>query len=1177
MQSQSLHGLYNYFCPNCGGINSDTRNIGKFPCEKCLPKYQENETQKEIADDLKKSKKLENYLQIIEIQKNFDDFSKIFKKSLGSEPLSIQRAWFKRIVQGKSFTALAPTGVGKTTFGMMTAIYLAREEYKKSLIIVPNSTLLNNIYNKLMDFNETLKGKLKVLYFSSKFTPKKKIEFEKSLANQDYDILILTNQFLSRKADKLLVDYHFDFVFADDTDSLLKTSKNIDRILKFIGFSQEDLALAFDYIKSSFKYSRNSQDDAFVEGHKELKNNVQNIKNTKKIGNLVISTATGRGRGMRPKLFKALLSFDIGGKVEGGGKILDLIDENDSQENLVKWIKKLGGGGLIFVPISKGMTEAEKLLEYLKEQKIKAGLASSGNANKMIEALRAGEIDVLIGITTHYGLLVRGLDLPETVRYAIFFGVPNFKFSINMENQPNSFQLIRILGAMSYILEDDEKQRVEKQLRTLKKNSFNPKVVEHSYKIAKEYFVKPEMIEALKKSEQVVFKEENGNRFMLIPDVPTYIQASGRTSRLFLDGFTQGISLILESDSRMAGFLAKRLSWLEDRAILPVKQSKIKEVIEVVNQDREKVKDFKSQKKKKARKDDSLTVLMIVESPTKAGIISNLLGKPGIRYFKGFSAYEISFEHLNLIIVSTMGHIYDITTEPSYGFHGVDVSNKQYLGKYTTIKSCKSCKRQFTYPETECPICKSTDLYNKRDIVEDLKDLAKEVDIVFISTDPDTEGEKIGWDIASLLSPYVKDIKRVTYHEVTKRGVIEAFKHVGVLNPALIEAQLVRRIQDRWVGFEFSGILKEEFKELNVSAGRVQTPVLGQIIERKKENEATQAKFYSIKTEEINLEVPRAQSGDMKKTDSLTVFSTQDVIEKLSPLPPFTTDSLLIEANRRFGFGADQTMNLAQALFENGLITYHRTDSNFISLFGQNVARDFVSKNYGIQYLQNRSWGEEGTHEAIRVTKGIDVKELREMILQGDLMTATNLTSSHFTLYDFIFKRFMASQMKEIQVKKQKAVIQAGKAKHEIIRNVEVVDEGFNKVSPVYLYPVLKAKKKIPIVEIKSVTRADKKLFTQADVIELMKEKGLGRPSTYSQILSTLISRGYIMEVQHKRLIPTKKGLSVYDFLFGKFQNIFSENRTKDLEKIMKEVETGKTDYHDVLDMIYNEIKTAVK
>ncbi|HCL58111.1 MAG TPA: reverse gyrase [Spirochaetia bacterium] len=1171
MNQYHIHGSYDYFCPNCGNSNDDGRNISKHPCPVCISEFHENIQEDEIVKELKKNKTLKNYSSIVELNIKLKEYTKIFSKIIQSEPWSIQRTWFKRIVQGKSFTALAPTGIGKTTFGIITALFLSHEEKKKSVILCPNSVLLHDIVDRLNEYKTLIKAKTEVLYYTSKFSPKKKLEFEERVKNQDYDILVITNQFLSRKF-VLLEGTFYDFLFADDTDALLKASGNIDRILKMIGFSQEDLGKAFEYIKSSFKYSKNSSDETFVQAHKVLKDDVTGIKNTKKIGTLIISTATGKGRGMRPKLFKALLSFDIGGKVEGGGRIADLIDEDDSEKNLLQYIKKMGRGGLVFIPISKGTAYAEIVTAMLKKNKIKAVLAESGKMNKIIKDLKEGEIEIVVGVSTHYGLLVRGLDLPETIRYAIFLGVPNFKFSVNMQEQANSFQLIRILGALSYVLEDKEKERVEKQLRTLKKNSFSPKVIEHSYKIAQEYYTKPEVIESLKKSDEIVFKEEDGNRFMLVPDISTYIQASGRTSRLFLEGFTQGISLVLESDKRMAHFLSRRMKWLQDRAFIPLKDANLDDLIEKVNIDRDKVRNLKQSKRRKKIIDKSKTALMLVESPTKAGLISNLLGKPGIRYYKSFSAYEVAMGEINLIIVSTMGHVYDLTTG-DVGFHGVHIEKDFFMGRYSTIKSCKSCKKQFTYPSDVCPKCGNKDFYDKKDMVEDLKDLAKEVDIVFISTDPDTEGEKIGWDMASLLSPYVSEVKRITFHEVTKRGILEAFKGIGELNENLVEAQLVRRMQDRWVGFEFSGILKEQFNEFNISAGRVQTPVLGYIIERNKENEETKKKYYAILTEFFYLEVLKEQAEEVKKTKQIQISSLKEEDVILNPAPPFTTDTLLAEANRRYSFSVTKIMELAQELFENGLITYHRTDSPHVSEFGKNLAREFVKENFGEELTYTRSWGDEGSHECIRPTRGIAVQSLRELIFEGDLFVATPLTNPHFVLYDLIFKRFIASQMKETKIRKQKAVIKAGDAKVEMERNIAVVEEGFSKITPPYLQEPLKKSSKIPVKEIKSVTRSDKKLYTQADVIQLMKEKGLGRPSTYGQIISTLISRGYIMEVKFGRLIPTKKGIGVYQFLSEKYKDIFSDERTKSLEQIMKEIEEGKTDYQKVLKMIYQEIK----
>ena len=1160
-------GLYDFFCPNCHGINSDDRNIEKYPCYSCIGDYKKGSTIDDIYEELNKTSKLQGYEDIKNLNDHYKNYKKFFKKLILADPWSIQRSWFKRVIKNKSFTAIAPTGVGKTTFGIITSLYLSLQK-KKSLIILPNTSLLLNVKTKLENYTQIISRKINILCYSSSFIniPSKKDNFFKALEKDKFDILVITNNFLSRNFDSIKNKF-FDFIFADDTDSLLKTSRNIEYVLKLIGFSDSDLTLAYDYIKSSFSFNKKSSDQEFFNNHISLKNTLANIITTKKIGCLVLSTATNKARGIRVKLFKALLSFDIGERSKAGSNVIDVYDDF-SLDNLKRHLKKLGKGGIIFVPVYKGIEYANYLYEELKNE-FRVKVISSNNIKSVTNDFIDGKIDLLIGVASSYGLLVRGIDLPDIIRYSVFIGIPSYKYKIDLEGENiNSFQLIRLLAALSYVVEED-KAKIEKQLKILKKNYFNNKVLEYSLALAREYMKREDIINLLKNSKEIVFKEDDTGQYILVPDIPTYIQAAGRTSRLSLEGFTKGLSLILENDNRLVSFLEKRIKWLENRDIKKFSDIDIDKVIEDIDKDREKIKTLKDSKIKKI-KDKTLTALMVVESPTKSNLISNLIGKPTTRYLKSMNVYEVSLGNINLIIGSTMGHLYDITTEGNYGFYGVKIDNNNYIPKYLTIKVCKKCKKQFSYSNS-CPSCGSSEFYDKKDILLDLIDIAKEVDTVFISTDPDTEGEKIGWDIYSLLSPYVENVKRVVFHEITKRGILEGFKKMGFLSKSLVEAQILRRIQDRWIGFKFSSELKDFFDQGNISAGRVQTPVLGFVIKRVEENKASKKKYYRLKTEYFNLDVPKDEMGSIKNLDKIDIESSSYLKEKLPAQPPFTTDSLLAMVNKTLKFSVSEAMSIAQDLFENGLITYHRTDSIHVSDFGKKLAYDYINEKFGKDYIYNREWGKEGTHECIRPTRGLDAKELREVIYEGDLFVPKNMTQRHFMLYDLIFKRFIASQMPEVVIKKQVLQLKVGNYKGETRINVGIHKDGWNLISQINTFEPIR-KKSLKIVSIDKFTRPDKPLFDQADIIELMKEKSLGRPSTYSQIISTLLSRGYIIEGKYNKLIPTKKGIEVYKYLIEKYKNIFSEERTRILETYMKDIEEGKRDYRNVLTEIYNEI-----
>jgi len=273
-------------------------------------------------------------------------------------------------------------------------------------------------------------------------------------------------------------------------------------------------------------------------------------------------------------------------------------------------------------------------------------------------------------------------------------------------------------------------------------------------------------------------------------------------------------------------------------------------------------------------------------------------------------------------------------------------------------------------------------------------------------------------------------------------------------------------------------------------------------------------------------------------------------------------------------------MRLAQDLFELGLITYHRTDSTHVSNTGIEVAKEYITSELGEEYFKPRPWGEEGAHEAIRPTRPIDTGRLMQLIRDNIIQLPRNLTRNHYRLYDMIFKKFMTSQMVPAKILYEKAVINAEVGKAELEGYVEVIKDGWTKLRspPMRELPRLEKGAKLKVVEAKKWKAPKIALYTQGDIIALMKERKIGRPSTYAKIVETLLRRYYVIETRgRKKLVPTEQGIKVYHYLMSKYRDLVSEEKTRELEETMDLVEENKTDYQRVLNDLYTELITYLK
>ena len=1214
-----MKAVYRGMCPNCGDRICDERLYRKNPCETCLdseihaPTYIDLITA--VREALKVRETLKQWEEIYFLETKLREVEGLFEKATGFTFWSAQKTWVKRLVRGKSFSIIAPTGMGKSTFGAFMAIYHAMKG-KKSYMVVPTTPLVIQTIKKVTQLTERAGIQINLAYYHGNLRKKEKEEMIEKIKNGDYDILITSAQYLARKFDEMFSGKHFDFIFVDDVDAFLKASKNIDRSLILLGFNEEIIQRAWEIIRLKKQMARylngNSEDknEKLKELNRqiaEISREIEEFKEKSDIGVLIIASATGSARGDRIILYRELLGFEVGSGRSVLRNVADsyLFPANDIKEHVAELLSKLGRGGLVFVPIDQGVGYAEELTKYLREKGLKAELISS-RSKKGLEKFEKGDVDYLVGVATYYGSIVRGLDLPHLIRYAVFTGVPKFRFSIDLE-RPTIYRVLGLMSEVMDFLEGDQRKEAEKlhaRLRRLIRNipQFELLKIEEAlaeglplegfhnhvldvFKQAVEFLRKTLKDEAVLKriaeDPFVSLKEEEGKWYIEIPDVRTYIQATGRTSRLFAGGITKGLSVLLVDNEKVFNGLVRQMRWrFTEFKMEPFEELNLEEVLKEIDEDRLKVRLVMEGKISQKTKDLVKSALMIVESPNKARTIANFFGQPSKRRIGDLVAYEVSIGDRMLTILASGGHMFDLVTNE--GYHGVLVDEKdgmvKFIPVYDTIKRCRDCGHQFVDWEEKgiCPRCGSRNVRDAFENVRAMREIAQEVDEILIATDPDTEGEKIAWDIRNVLSPYTPNIKRIEFHEVTRPAILRALEEARDVNEARVNAQLVRRIEDRWIGFELSQKLQQVFENRNLSAGRVQTPVLGWVIQRYKQFTESETDFMLL-TLENDLTV--MFEGVKEEIEEVTVEDVTIEERKLNPLPPYTTDTMLQDASTFLKLSAPETMRLAQDLFELGLLTYHRTDSIHVSNTGIEVAKEYITQESGEEYFAPRKWGEEGAHEAIRPTRPIDTGRLMQLIRDGVITLARGLTRNHFRLYDMIFKRFMASQMKAARILHEKAVIDAGIARAEVEGYTEVLYDGWARIRrlPMWQIPKLEKGQKLRVKEFKKWRAPKVPLYTQGDIIALMKEKKIGRPSTYAKIVKTLLSRYYVIETRgRKKLVPTDQGIKVYHYLISKYRDLVSEEKTRELEALMDMVEENKIDYQKVLAELYNEIKLYI-
>ncbi|MEJ5172678.1 MAG: reverse gyrase [Hydrogenothermaceae bacterium] len=1129
-------------CPNCKGLISDDRLSRGLPCEVCLP--EENITNfEDVCANLKSDNNLKLLDKFCQTLEKVEYFSKLFEKVVKNKPSSLQINWAKRFYLGESFAIVSPTGTGKSSFGLLLSLIVSG----KVLIVLPTKLLVQQFYQKLKDFSKVVKSegiKREIVAYRGKEAEKRAFE------NGEFDIFICTIAFMHKNFEKLK-QFNFSFIFVDDVDSFLKSGKNVEHLFNMLGFSEEDIKFAL----------RRDNSPQYYEKLSVLREKIKT--------QLIVSSATLKPKTNRAILFQNLLGFEIARFVSTLRNVEDMYIESEidfevMMDKAVEIVKHLKEGGIIFINDTLGREYVEKATDILKKRKIKVASYLDLKESELLNKLKNRKVDVVVGLAHLSNPLLRGIDLPDILRYVIFVGVPKSKFRID-QIQPLPSVLHNLLLSLMPLFDEDEKVQAIADVNYLKKYLTIKEDKLREYEVVYQKVLKikeflegklnnGEFRDKLKESEEVFLElQEDGSLYVVVGNPQVYLQGSGRVSRLTSKGLLPGLSIIISDSQKALNSLKKRLRYYvaEDIQIKKVDLDYIIQADKRVRQERESLErgfiDFK-------------TKLVIVESPHKAKTIASFFGKPSMRKVKNVIVYEIPTENTLLSITASLGHIFNLSRKE--GIYGVIEKEDNFYPVFDSIKIDRTTNKQYVDEE----IKNKENIFDKGQIVEALRILSFYSDEVLVASDPDAEGEKIAYDLFINLRPFRLDIKRLEFHEITKQAFKESISSPRSVDINRVKAQLSRRVADRWVGFSLSEKLWAKFKRTGLSAGRVQTPVLGWVIDMTKESKVYKFRilFTSIGHRfSFDIEDKYIAQKVFEHLDRVNVETVKEEVIELSPPPPYTTDTVLEDAFNFYRFNSDYTMELLQELFESGLITYHRTDSTRVSEVGRfQVAKPYIVERLGEEYLYPREFYSEGAHECIRPTKPWDLEDVKLRVSYGLLSFNSNNIKEIYKLYSLIFNRFMASQTRKVKVLKTSYRLSVNSYSYEEDFISEIIEDGFNilygKIEPLKLPPELKVEDK-QLMKIPKVSP-----FTQASLIQQMKQKKLGRPSTYAEIVSTLLHRNYIFQLKNGYLISTKLGEEVYSYLIDKFEDYVSEEFTRELEEFMDKVESGEKDYREI-------------
>ena len=489
---------------------------------------------------------------------------------------------------------------------------------------------------------------------------------------------------------------------------------------------------------------------------------------------------------------------------------------------------------------------------------------------------------------------------------------------------------------------------------------------------------------------------------------------------------------------------------------------------------------------------------------------------------------------------------------------------------------------------------------DKRKKVNELKKIAKEAKTIWLASDPDREGEAIAWHIGKLLDDgKEKEIKRVVFHEITKEAILEAFKHPREIDLKLVDAQQARRVLDRLVGYKLSPLLWKKVKR-GLSAGRVQSVALRLIVDREREISNFKAVEYWIITVELsagetftatlieqNGKKLVISSEKQAKKHVSNLETVQYQVSKITkrevkrhPYPPFTTSTLQQAASNRLGMSAKKTMMIAQALYEHGLITYMRTDSVNLSPVAIASVRNYISKELGKVYLpkspkiyKSRSKNAQEAHEAIRVTN--------VNLLPTNIKEQSGFNRDHVRLYDLIWKRFVSCQMNEAIMDQTSIDISADIYLFRVTGSVikfdgwlklygKSVEEEAKEADEGKILPELSENEKLKLIQLILGQHFTEPLprYTEASLIKKLEELGIGRPSTYAPILSTIQDRFYVERIERK-FVPTALGFAVTDFVVRYFDDIVDYSFTAEMEEELDEIARGERDWKPTIKTFY--------
>lgn len=552
--------------------------------------------------------------------------------------------------------------------------------------------------------------------------------------------------------------------------------------------------------------------------------------------------------------------------------------------------------------------------------------------------------------------------------------------------------------------------------------------------------------------------------------------------------------------------------------------------------------------------------LVIVESPAKAKTVGKFLGK-------------------NYKVEASMGHVRDLPKSQI----GVNTENN-YEPKYITIRG-------------------------KGKLIDTLKKEARKADKVYLATDPDREGEAISWHLATILGLNEKDKCRIEFHEITKDAIKGAIKNSRTINMGLVNAQQGRRILDRLVGYEISPILWRKIK-WGLSAGRVQSVAVRLIVDRENEirsfipkeywsliakfkvgNKIFEAKLHSQNGEKINLENQEQVDAVLNNINDADYFISdiKKQEKRRNPLPPFITSTLQQEGYKRLNFTAKKTMSIAQQLYEGidirtegtvGLITYMRTDSVRISEEAQKNTELYIEKKYGKEFLPEARRvfklknNIQDAHEAIRPSS---VERNPEEI-------KNSLTNEQYKLYKLIWSRFVASQMAAavfdtttVDISVNEYIFKANGSNLRFpgftkLYSMEEEEKENTSIPDISLKQKLALKETEP----KQHFTQPPARFTEATIVKALEENGIGRPSTYAPIISTIVDRGYVVR-EKKTFLPTELGEVVTELLIEYFSSIVDVEFTAEMEKKLDEVEEGNENWINIVDEFYKPLNASIK